>query len=147
MAKYVLREGKSIPVDEVFEAWTSGNIERMIKAANIKTNNIDRHYLLLGIVEKTYKLRNEHDCYRNICKEFSEKHIHEFHKIYPSLKNNNYGVMPNVPTFKWYITILVEDGCYEKAISICKTALTFGLGDGTKTGYEGRINRIEKMRT
>lgn len=54
---FTLRCGKSVRVDEVFHAWTSGDLPRMLKAITLKTHPIDRHFLLMGIVERTYKAR------------------------------------------------------------------------------------------
>jgi hypothetical protein len=36
-----------------------------------------------------------------------------------------------------------EDGAYDQAVAVCRTALE----DGTKTGFEGWIERILKKRT
>ncbi|MFU8815520.1 MAG: hypothetical protein ACNA7W_09250 [Pseudomonadales bacterium] len=52
--------------------------------------------------------------------------------------------LPRVPTFQKYATLLTEDGEYGTAIEVCRRAISFGLEDGTKAGYEGRIARIEK---
>jgi hypothetical protein len=41
-------------------------------------------------------------------------------------------------------TALTEDGRHREAINICEAALVFGLSDGTKGGFEGRIKRIRK---
>ncbi len=70
----VLRQGKFIQVDDVFKAWTSGNLNKMLKAVSIKTNLIDRHFLLQLIVKETYKLRKK-EKYRKLCIKHSEKHL------------------------------------------------------------------------
>ncbi len=33
---------------------------------------------------------------------------------------------------------------YARAVEICKTAIAKGLRDGTKSGFEGRVRRLEK---
>jgi len=41
---YTLRQGKSVPVDNAFNAWTSGDLNEMLKvlkAVDTKTNPID----------------------------------------------------------------------------------------------------------
>ncbi|MGS0728874.1 hypothetical protein ACVBKF_21935, partial [Shewanella sp. 0m-11] len=43
-------------------------------------------------------------------------------------------------------TLLNDNGDFDSAISICKTAIEYGLADGTVTGFEGRITRIEKAK-
>jgi hypothetical protein len=36
---------------------------------------------------------------------------------------------------------------FDKAIAACKQAIASGLTDGTKTGYTGRLNRVENQKT
>lgn len=36
--KTIIREGRSVPPDEVFEAWTCGDVERMTRALSLRTN-------------------------------------------------------------------------------------------------------------
>ena len=141
---FTIRQGKSVPVDEAFRAWTSGDLTEMLKAVKTKTNPIDRHFLLQSIVDATYKLRKE-DKYRQLCIEFAEKHLQEFPNIAPALKADMEGALPRITTFQNYATVLTENGNFEKAIHICELALKYGLHDGTKSGYEGRISRIKKI--
>lgn len=142
--KYTIRLGKSVRVDEAFEVWTSGDLPRMLGALETKTNLIDRHFLLMGIVEQTYKERKDPSM-MELCKKISELHISEFPKIAPALKKDMGGTLPRVTTFQYYATLLTESGDYEKAIEMCQKALSFGLHDGTKSGFEGRIARIKKQ--
>ena len=129
--------------DEVFDAWISDDLERMIQVTNIKTNLTNRHFLLQSIVEKTYKLR-EQQYYKTLCLKYAEIHFSEFDKIAPVLRNSMNGILPRVVTFQNFSTVLTEIGEYEKAISICEKAIKYGLKDGTKSNYEGRIERIKK---
>ena len=52
--------------------------------------------------------------------------------------------LPRVPTFQHYATLLTERGQFERVIQVCESAIGFGLDDGTKGGYKGRIERIKK---
>ena len=140
---FTLRQGKSVPVDDAFWASNSGDLNQMLKAASGKTNPIDRHFLLQSIVAATYKLRKE-EKYRKLCYEYAEKHLQEFPAIAPALKKDMGGTLPRITTFQHYAMILTEDGEYEKAISICESAIDYGLHDNTKSGFEGRITRIKK---
>ena len=139
----VRRLRKSVPVDDAFRAWTSGDLAQMLKAASTKTNPIDRHFLLQSIVDATYKLRKE-EKYRKLCIEYAEKHLKELPDIAPALKEDMDGTLPRITTFQHYSTVLTEDREYEKAISICKKAIEYGLHDNTISGFEGRITRIKK---
>jgi len=139
-----LREsGQNNKRDEVFEAWISDNLERMLKVTSLKTNLVNRHFLLQSIVEKTYKLRAQ-ETYKDLCLEYAKIHISEFNNIESALKKDMNGVLPRVSTFQHYATLLTEIGEYEKAISVCRKAIEYGLNDGTKSNYEGRIERIKK---
>jgi hypothetical protein len=44
------------------------------------------------------------------------------------------------------VIVLDEDGRQDTAIAVCELALSLGLQDGTKTGFEGRITRLKKSR-
>lgn len=144
MTSFISRFGKSTPADEAFHAWTSGDLNRMLKAVEIKTNLIDRHHLLQCIVEATYRQRSKTEM-RAKCKEIALIHLKEFPKISAALKEDK-GVLPRVSTFQHYSTLLVEESSFQEAIEVCNTALSYGLNDGTKNGFKGRIQRIEKTR-
>lgn len=140
---FTLRQGKSVPVDDAFRAWTSGDLDQMLNAVSTKTNPIDRHFLLQSIVDATYKLREEDKC-RNLCIKYAKMHLQEFPAIAPALKEEMDGILPRVTTFQQYATVLTENKEYDRAIAICEKALEFNLHDSTNSGFEGRIARIKK---
>ena len=141
---FTIRCGKTVRIDEVFNAWTSGDLSRMLKATNLKTHPIDRHFLLMGIVDQTYKLRAETQM-AEICERIAQTHMAEFPQLAPVLRQDFDGRLPRVLTFQLYATLLTEQGRYEEAIQACNAAINFGLNDGTQGGYEGRIKRIRKQ--
>ena len=141
----VPQQGLSTKADETCEADTAGDLGQMLEAVSTITNPIDRHYLFKSIVEETYKKRKDPEM-RKIFKEIGEKHISEFENLIHPLKERFKGTLPRVETFQYLATVLSEDGDYEYAIEICKTALRYGLHDNTKTGFKGRIMRIESKR-
>jgi len=143
--RHIQREGEIVETDRVFDAWTSGELAEMVNALEVKTNLVDRHFLLMGIVNHTYKQRKDRKM-RDLCKTVSELHMREFRRIAPSLRKDMGGSLPRVTTFQHYATVLTEDGEYDKAIDVCQKAISFGLHDGTQSGFEGRIARIEKKR-
>lgn len=143
--RYIQREGQAVETDKVFDAWTSGDLSEMVNALGVKTNLVDRHFLLMGIVNHTYKHRKDRRM-RDLCKQISELHIQEFRRIAPALRKDMGGILPRVTTFQHYVTVLTEDGEYDKAIEVCRNAIAFGLHDGTKSGFPGRIARINKKR-
>ncbi len=129
--------------DEVFYARTTNDLNKMLQVVNVKTNLVNRHFLLQTIVSETYKLREQENL-KNLCLEYSELHLLEFPEIAPALKKDMEGVLPRVSTFQNYATLLTEIGEFEKAISVCEMAISYELSDGTKSDYEGRIERIKK---
>lgn len=143
-SSYTMREGKLVETDDVFEAWTSKEFAKMIEALDSSTNLIDRHFLLMGIVDDTYKQRKDNPEMKKICARISERHIEEFPQIREALLKDMDGFLPRVTTFQKYATLLTEEGNYQKAIEVCEIALSHGLKDGTKTGFKGRIERIKK---
>jgi hypothetical protein len=142
---FTRRLGQSAPVDEVCEAWQSGDLKRMLHAMFLKTNLIDRHFLLLSIVKQTYAKRSDPQM-REICRSVGETHIQGFGEIVPALKTDFHGIIPRVPTFQHLATVFAEDRNYDRAIEVCETAIRHGLNDYTKVGFEGRIARIQRQR-
>ncbi|WP_068141019.1 hypothetical protein [Limnochorda pilosa] len=116
----------------------------MLRALDKPTNPIDRHFLLLKIVEATYKER-QNPPMRDLCKRVAQMHVDEFPRIAAPLKKD-LGTMPRVPTFVWLASLLAEDGEYDAAIKVCQLAQRYGLRDGTKGSFEARIGGIRKAK-
>lgn len=51
MEQYTTRQGQLIRTDAAFDAWTSANMPAMLRALQTPTNPVDRHFLLLTIVQ------------------------------------------------------------------------------------------------
>jgi hypothetical protein len=146
MAKRVERMGRFIDADEAFEAWTSGDLRRMLAARSVPTNPIDRHFLLQGIVKETYRLRSDPEM-RRVCIETGRTHLAEFPRIGPTLRVDMGGTLPRVPSFAWLATALAEAGQIKEAIDVCETAARLGLQDGTKGGYTGRAAKLRARKS
>lgn len=142
---HILRDGKPVPADEAFAARSSGNLPRMLSALEVETNEIDRHFLLMAIVSETYRRRTEPRMAQT-CARVAEIHIAEFSQIVGPLKKEMDGLLPRVTTFQHYITLLTEQSHFDRAIEVCEIAMRFGLHDGTKGGFEGRLERVKKKR-
>lgn len=141
------REGARCQADEVFDAWQTFDIERMVAAERLPTNPIDRHFLLLRICEITYQRRREPSM-RALFLQYASKHVSEFAQLATPLRADMRpvldGGLPRVPTFQQLATVLTEDGDFQGAAEVCRTALRFDLHDNTISGFEGRIERIRK---
>lgn len=145
MTVFIVRNGNSIIADEVFLAWTSGSLSRMTRALEIRTNPIDRHFLLQSIVALAYKQRDKSSI-RKLCRNVGLTHLAEFPTIAPHLEAEMGGMMPRITTFPLLATVLTEDGEFDEAIGVCELALNLGLKDGTTGGYAKRIERIQKAK-
>jgi len=140
--RYIWRDEQLTEADSVFDAWTSGDLKAMLAQIKQNTNFIDRHFLLMNIVGQTYKNREDKQM-RTICHQIAQMHIKEFPKIKPALEKD-LGTLPGVPTFKQYATVLTEEERFSEAIAVCEAAIKFGLSDGTKGDFQGRIEKIKK---
>ena len=103
----------------------------------------DQHYLYLEAIAYAYKHRKDGLVMRDICESLAWDHLDDFPRMTRALKRD-IGFLPLVPTFQQLATVLTEKGEYDKAVSVCEQALSYGLRDGTKGDYEGRIERIRK---
>ena len=134
---------KSAADKEDREKLVPTELNRMLKDLSKETNPIDRHFLLQSIVGETYKRRKDTEM-RKICNEIGIKHLSEFKDLAPFLKKEFGGILPRVTTFQYLSTLLSEDGDYDRAIKICKMAISYGLKDGTKGGFEGRVKKSKR---
>jgi hypothetical protein len=97
----------------------------------------------MTIVRETYRLRDD-PALAQKCVEVAQMHVDEFPTIKPALMREFDGLLPRVPTFQHYATVLTDRGEFEAAVRVCEAALAFGLDDGTQGGFNGRIARINK---
>jgi tetratricopeptide (TPR) repeat protein len=139
---YHLQDGTPVECDERYNAWCSGDFNQMLKQLYKKGNHVDTHFLYLQLISQAYARRKEPEM-RALFKKLALEHIEKFDSIRQPL-TKNCGILPRVPTFQYLATVYTEDEEYEKAIEVCEKAIAFGLSDGTKGDYQGRIERIKK---
>jgi len=116
----------------VFDAWGRGDLDEMLMVVNITDcPPVDRHFLLLGIVTKSYQARHKGSRYRDLALEYSKVHLSEWPRLWrPLLASSAIGEpgdedyilpedeLPNVPTFKLRANLLMEDRRYREAIAV-----------------------------
>jgi hypothetical protein len=137
------RGSKTVEASEGFKANISNDFNQMLEAVNSKSDLVDRHFLLQTIISESYKKRNE-DVFKEYCLKYSDIYLSEVDSLLTALKKE-YGDLPRVTIFQNYSTLLVELKQYDKAIKICEIAISFGLKDGTKGGFESRIEKIKRI--
>ncbi|WP_431785699.1 hypothetical protein [Paenibacillus lactis] len=59
-------------------------------------------------------------------------------------QNPTYNFLPRIPSFQKLIQIYERKHRIDEAIVICKLAIHYDLDDGTKGGFTGRLQKLEK---
>jgi hypothetical protein len=107
----------------------------------------ERHLLYLQKIEAAYRGRRTSMDDRSAAIALSYQYLSEFPGLRQAVFDNMEDQDPKIiPVFKMLAIMLEEDGAYDQAVAVCRTALANGLEDGTKTGFEGRIQRILKKK-
>jgi hypothetical protein len=125
------------------KSWQYSNLDDLIDAARIPLDPIHRHKLLTKIILKTYAQRRDVRM-KKIFHRFARIHLAEFPELAPVLKSKHDGSLPRIATFKLCAIVFEEEEDYEAAIAVCQMALGMGIDDGTKSGFSGRLRRLQK---
>lgn len=121
-------------------AWANVTLVRAFEEYQGATSASARYTALQNMVAECYKQRKSAD-YLNYGAQLAEEYIALFQAASAEqgkdteLKSSG---------FLHLATLLNDTQAFDAAIVICRKALALGLSDGTVTGFEGRINRIEK---
>jgi hypothetical protein len=109
------------------------------------TDLVVRYHAMLSAIGECYKQRKAPEYlqfgaglapgYRALFADYLEYHKAEM----PDVEIKGAGFMQ-------LSTLLSDAGEFEQAIELCRQAQQLGLSDGTVTGFEGRLARIEKAR-
>ncbi|MGL4714034.1 MAG: hypothetical protein ACRCWP_16215 [Shewanella sp.] len=130
------------PADEPVElgAWANVTLVRAFDAYQVATSTIERYTALQNMVGECYKQRKSAD-YLNYGAQLAQEYIALFQA---ACAEQGKDTELNSSGFLHLATLLNDTQAFDAAIVVCRKALAFGLSDGTVTGFEGRINRIEK---
>ncbi|MCS6152895.1 hypothetical protein G3465_08155 [Shewanella baltica] len=121
-------------------AWANVTLVRAFEEYQGATSASARYTALQNMVTECYKQRKSAD-YLNYGAQLAEEYVALFQAASAEqgkdteLKSSG---------FLHLATLLNDTQAFDAAIVICRKALELGLSDGTVTGFEGRINRIEK---
>jgi hypothetical protein len=119
------------------------DLDGMLAALPAVTGPLDRHRLYLRIVDAAYREREAVEN-REICLEYGQRYIDELPQMEAALREAHDGELPPIPVFKQMAITLEEDGDFEGGIAVSEKALAHEVDDGTKTGFAGRIKRLQK---
>lgn len=138
------------------------------------TNAVDLHFVYNGLIDATYRLRDQHPNWLAWCIEYCNRDIALFPRFRSGwLADERLGSIFTlatslmikdkrgatesmkratsklpfdllVPSFKQLTIIYEKQGRFAEALTTAQLAESYGLRDGTKGGYSGRIARLEK---
>jgi tetratricopeptide (TPR) repeat protein len=97
------------------------------------------HFTYLPLIGLYYKQRDDREDAIPNCIEYCRRDI----GLTPAFLEE-FDVVPRIPSFKRLAIIYETDERYDEAISVCDRALELELDDGTKGGFEGRRDRIQR---
>lgn len=111
---------------------------------NEERDCVRKHFYLHTIAEYYYKLRDMRSDALKKVEEYCLKDIALYPQYMPLLETEaQLQAKPHVMSFKRLAIMYEKSSRYEDAIKICRQALAYELTDGTKSGYLGRISRLE----
>jgi len=114
----------------------------MIAAMELKTNRIDRHFLLAAITEITYKLRSD-KAMLLLCESVTETHVKEYPNLAIALKAQTDGITPRARCFDRLATVLAEMGDLAGAIKVTIKAVK--CEQALEEKRDGWVKRLTKM--
>lgn len=134
-------EKSQVSDPEIENLKTSEEILKTLK--NIKSP-WERHLAYIRRLDPVYKKRALDQKTHDLAKDLAQAYFEEFSELKEAVFEE-LGEEPKVVViFKQLAILFEEDQEYENAIHVCRKAILLGLADGTKTGYEGRLERLNK---
>ncbi|MBB1440542.1 hypothetical protein H5202_18065, partial [Shewanella sp. SG41-4] len=138
-------QGLSLNLNRVEGDWASESFLQQVDAANNANDLQSQHNGLASVINHCYKMRKQADyCQYGAALQLT------YLEVYRSLhqQNTTHKSTDEIksPAFMQLSTLLNDVGQFDAAIKVCEQALEYQLTDGTVTGFEGRIKRIEKAK-
>ena len=134
-----------VPAEQLKDILKSGDPEKMASALERFSGPLDRHRLLTALVQGVYPQRADGTAREHLY-AYGTSYLGEFDRIAPALQAESAPEAPDVPVFRCLAIAMEEDERFDEALNICRLALDWDLDDGTKTGYAGRMRRLEKKK-
>lgn len=142
-------------INELMESDPLKAIESLERhEGNLLNKPIDLHFAYNQMIDLYYRHRNN-ELLLNKCVDVCKRDIELTPKVINLMKNDimfkHYDesgelvfTPPRFPSFQRLTIIYDKQGKYGEAIKICENALMHNLKDGTKGGFEGRIERLKR---
>lgn len=113
---------------------------------NLKTETDPwaRHLLYSRTIETAYRKRKTDSDAHDTVVTLAQAYLDEFKDLKDAVFSN-LGEGPKViPGVRMFAIVLEEDEAFDRAVEVCRKALDHGMDDGTKAGFAGRIERLNK---
>ena len=125
--------------------WASESLQQQVEVANNATDLQGQHDGLVSVINHCYKMRKQADyCLYGAALQLTYLEVYRsLHQQHVAQKNTD---DIKAPAFMQLSTLLNDVGQFDEALKVCQQALEYQLTDGTVTGFEGRIKRIEKAK-
>ena len=136
-------EPEDTPVKDEQAEKTDDSNQFLASMAHV-SDPLERHARYMDEIDRAYKKRNIEDGMRDLFLEYAQHYVSEFSSLKDAVLKQ-FGDNPKLVTvFKQLAIVYEESQLYDLAIELCEAAIGYGLEDGTKTGYPGRVARIKK---
>ena len=125
--------------------WASESFLQQVDAANNAGDLQRQHSDLASVISHCYKMRKQAD-YCQYGAALKLTYLDLYRALHQQGVSQNSADEIKSPAFMQLSTLLNDVGQFDEAIKVCQQALEYQLTDGTVTGFEGRIKRIEKAK-
>ena len=109
-----------------------------------KATPVDKHFYLMGAADCYYKQRDSREDALALAEKYHLMDVKLFPQYKGQLVKDMGGILPRIPSFQQLAIMYEKAGRYQDAIDICKLAMNYGLTDTTKSGYAGRLEKLQK---
>ena len=137
---------KKIGNDLWVEAMNTSDMKKkeqlLLGSEKLVGNVEDLHFTYLCLYEMYYKQRDEKPSALEMCIEYCKKDIELYPRFIKKYMETS-SVIPKVPAFQQLAIIYEKQGKYKDAIKVSELAIQYDQKEDTKSGYEGRIERLK----
>ncbi|MCE9852283.1 hypothetical protein [Shewanella chilikensis] len=126
-------------------SWGNITLKRAMEQYQAAEGAIEAHDALLAVIGECYKQR-KNSKYLQLGQEYDTAYSALFAASREKVISKSPKAEFKGTGFMQLSTLCNDAGRFDAAIALCNKAIEYGLQDGTVTGFEGRIKRIEKAR-
>ena len=120
------------------ESWVNAQLAQALIEYRATSDSTIRYQAMLAAVAECYKQRKNTE-YSTYGAGLTAEYLTLFASLGTAVNTKGVG-------FMHLSTLLSDVGMFDEAIEVCQKAISYGLSDGTVTGFEGRMNRIAKAK-